>query len=217
MMSMINMHQAMNTMTIKAAGLRTILSFFSRMSYTPIRTQYPFAGLTNEQQLRLVGRNPPLSKKLMMQEQWNTFERIENYNDIVYQKFQLGLRGNLYYQYTSDQELNNYRAGQLLHTLAYPNLPASTFQPIKDRPMPDVPSVETTPIETNVPRFMLNRPVPTASEKVAEQAELEIYAYVSTYNATHVIKHAFVDDVEKNAYERTELRLNAIPTRPPPN
>jgi hypothetical protein len=187
------------------------------MSYTPLRTQYPFAGLTNEQQLRLVGRNPPLAKKLMMEEQWNTFERIENYNDIVYQKYQVGLRGTLYYQYMSDQEMNNYRAGQLLHVLAYPNLPISTFQPIRDRPMPDVPSIESIPNETNVPRFSLNRPVPTASEKAAANADMEIYAYISTYNSYHKLKYAFVDDVEKNAYERAEVRINFTPTRPPPN
>jgi hypothetical protein len=187
------------------------------MSYSPLRTQYPFGALTNDQQLRLIGRNPPLAKKLMMEEQWNTFERIENYNDVIYQKFQVGLRGNMYYQYASDQEFNNYRAGQLLHTLAYPNLPVSTFQPVKDRPMPDVPSVESIPYETNVPRFSLNRPIPTASEQATANAEMEIYAYVSTYNAYHVLKYTFTDDVEKNAYERAEIRMNFTPTGPPPN
>jgi hypothetical protein len=197
--------------------LSPYLLFFNRMSYTPQRIQYPFTGLTNEQQLRIVGRNVPLAKKLHIQEQWGAFERIENYNDIIYQKYQQGLRSEMYYQYRTNQELNDYNAGQLMHTLAYPDLPVNTFQSIRDRPLPDVPIVGTLPLETNVPRFTLNRLVPTASEQATFRAEQEVYAYVSTYNASHVLKYTFVDDTEKNAYERVELRLNAIPSNPPPN
>ncbi len=187
------------------------------MTLVPQRTQYPFAGLTNEQQMRLIGINQPLSKRLQIQEQWNTFERIENYNDIIYQKYQTGNRGDMYYQFLRNQEYNDYNAGQLLHVLAYPNLPVSTFQPIQDRPLPEVPIIGSLPIETNVPRFTLNRAVPTASEQAAFRADMEVYAYVSTFNAYHTLKYTFVDDVEKNAYERIELYMNAIPTRPPPN
>lgn len=183
----------------------------------PQRTQYPFGALTNEQQQRLVGLNAPLIRRIQIQGQWDTFERIENYNDVMYQKYEVGNRTETYYQFRTNQEYNDYRAGQLLHTLAYPNLPMTTFQSVSDRPLPDVPIVGSLPQESMVPRWTLNRPVPTASEKVAAHAELEIYTYVSTYNGTHVLKYAFTDDVEKNAYERIELRLNAIPTRPPPN
>ncbi len=185
------------------------------MSLVPQRTQYPFAALTNEQQLRIIGRNVPLIKRIMIQEQWNTFERIENYNDIIYQKYIAGNRSDLYYQFVNNQEMNDYRAGQLLHIQAYPDLPASTFQSGRDRPIP-VYNGGNLPIETNVPRFVLNRPVPTASERAMATADMEVYTYVSTFNASHYLKYAFVDDDEKNAYERAEVRINYIPTQPPP-
>ena len=175
------------------------------------RTQYPFGGLTADQRKSLIGLNKPLRYIIMIQEQWDTFERVENYNDQIYQKFLQGDRSQLYYQFRTDQELHSYRAGQQLHVNAYPNLPASTFQPIRDRPMPDVPIRTALPIESGPPRFAINRIIPTASELAAQQADLAVYTYVSTYNATHQIKYNFVDDLEKNAYERTELRLNAIP------
>ena len=187
------------------------------MSLTPQRTQYPFGTLTNEQRQRLIGLNPPLIKRILFEEHWNTFERIENYNDVIYQKYEKGERGEMYYQYRTNQEFNDYNSGQLLHILAYPNLPASTFQPIRDRPLPDVPIVGSLPLETNVPRFTLNRLVPSASEQATFRAELEVYAYVSTFNASHALKYTFADDAEKNAYERVELRLRAIPYTPPPN
>lgn len=186
------------------------------MSFAPQRIQYPFAALTNEQQLRILGRNIPLIKRISVQEQWNTFERIENYNDIMYQKYELGNRGEVYYQYASNKEMNDYRAGQLLHMQAYSTLPIRTFQPIRDRPMPDVPVRGIIPIETNLPRFVLNRPVPTASEKLLADADMTVYTYVSTFNMTHHLKYSFVDDLEKNAYERAEVRVNIIPTLPPP-
>lgn len=137
-----------------------------------------------------------------MQEQWNTFERVENYNDIIYQKFEQGLRSNMYYVFRSDAEFKDYRAGQQLHIITYPNLPASTFDPISQRPMPDVVPKEPSPYETNVMRGIVNKVVPTASEQAATAADLEIYTYVSSYNAVHQLKYQFVDDEEKTSYER---------------
>jgi len=187
------------------------------MSFTPRRVQYPYDALTSAQQLHLVGRNQPLIRKIRIQEQWATFERIENYNDVIYQKYEQGNRGDLYYQYKSNEELNNYNAGRLLHILAYPSLPAATFQPNRDRPLPNVPIIGGIPLETNVPRFVMNRPVPSSSERATFRAELEVYSYVSTYNHTHVLKYTFANDVEKNAYERVDLRINATPYISPPN
>ncbi len=172
-------------------------------TFTPKRTQYPFGDVSTRYKSR--------SEILTMQDQWNTFERVENYNDIVYQKLELGLVSNMYYQFANDAEFKNYRAGQQLHIITYPNLPPGTFAPIRDRPMPAVAPKEGFPYTTGVERFIVNTDVPTASETRAALADLEIYTYVSTFNATHALKYAFVDDVEKNAYERVELRLNAIP------
>lgn len=172
-------------------------------SFTPKRTQYPFADVSTRYKSR--------SEMLTLEDQWNTFERVENYNDIIYQKLELGLVGNMYYQFLNNAEFKNYRAGQQLHIITYPTLPPSTFSPIRDRPMPDVVPQEGFPYTTGVERFIVSGTVPTAGELQTAQAELAVYSYVSTYNSAHVLKHMFADDTEKNAYERVELRLNAIP------
>jgi hypothetical protein len=176
----------------------------------PQRIQYPYVALTEEQRRTIIGKNRPLAHVLAVQDQWGIFERIENYNDVIYQKYQQGDRSQLYYQFVNDQERNDYRAGQQFHSLAYPNLPESTFQSIRDRPMPDVPLRSSLPYETNVPRFAINQITPSASELAAAQADLEIYTFVSSFNSLHQIKYTFANDVEKNAYERVELQLNAI-------
>jgi hypothetical protein len=174
----------------------------------PQRTQYPFGALTDAQQKSIIGVNRPLAYRITLQNQWDVFERVENYNDIMYQRYQTGDRSQTYYQFKNDQEFKDYKSGQQLHVNAYPSLPISTFQPVTNRPMPDVPIIGSLPYETNVPRFAINKLTPTASEQAVIAAENEIYAYVSTYNGTHVLKYQFVDDIEKNAYERADLRLN---------
>jgi hypothetical protein len=145
-----------------------------------------------------------------MQEQWNTFERVENYNDLIYQKFEEGLRGNMYYVFRSDAEFKDYRAGQQLHVITYPSLPPTTFDPISQRPMPNVVPKEAPPYETNAPRLINNKVTPTASELAAQTSDLEIYTYVSSYNAVHQLKYQFVDDDEKQAYRRAALRVLAM-------
>jgi hypothetical protein len=174
------------------------------------RTQYPFAALSDAQLKALVGVNRPLVHRIMIQTQWDTFERVENYNDVIYQQYLAGERSNMYYQFKNDQEFKDYKVGQQLHVNAYPNLPVGTFQPVTDRPIPPAPPNATIPYETNVPRFIINRITPTASEQAQVQSDLALYAYVSTFNAAHVLKYQFVDDVEKNAFERAELRVNAL-------
>jgi hypothetical protein len=173
------------------------------------RTQYPFGSLSDAQQKALVGVNRPLAYRIMIQTQWDTFERVENYNFAIYQQFLTGNRSNMYYQFKSDQEFKDYKVGQQLHVNAYPTLPVGTFQPVSDLPIPAAAPNSPPPYETNVPRFAINRITPTASEQTQLQSDLEVYAYVSTYNARHVLKYQFVDDAEKNAYERADLRLNA--------
>jgi hypothetical protein len=165
----------------------------------PKRTAYPFSDVNTRYKSR--------GEILKMQDQWDTFERIENYNDIIYQLFEQGFRSNKYYVFASDQEFKNYRAGQQLHVITYPNLAPSTFNPISERPMPDVPIRSPVSYETNVSRDVLSSPTPTASESAGIQADLEVYTYVSTYNAAHRLKYQFVDDEEKTAYERAFARI----------
>jgi hypothetical protein len=164
-------------------------------SPVPKRAQYPFAANT---------RYKTRSEILIMTEQWNTFERVENYDDLIYQQYEVGQRGETYYQFRSQQERAAYTAGQLLHVNTYTTLPVSAFTPIRDRPMPNVPLQSALPYFYNVPKNFNPTNVLTSSERAAQRADLEIYAFVSTYNQSHVIKWNFVKDEERLAYERGE-------------
>jgi hypothetical protein len=166
---------------------------------TPKRTAYDFGDVNTRYKSR--------GEILNMQEQWNTFERVENYNDVIYQLFELGFRSNKYYVFASDQEFKNYRAGQQLHIITYPTLNPCIFNPISERLMPDVPTLSPVSYETNVSRCIIAAPTPIASETAAIQSDLEVYTYVSTYNTVHRLKYQFVDDEEKTAYERAYARI----------
>jgi hypothetical protein len=146
---------------------------------------------------------------LKMQRQWETFERIENFNDVIYQRLEMGLRDRMYYQFRNREELTDYRMGQELHVLRYPTLPSSAFSSISERPMPDVEFTTAAPLEiaTTADRA-LSIPVATsASELTATQTDMAIYVYVSTFNATHVMNYPFVSNEEKLAYHRAERRI----------
>jgi hypothetical protein len=172
-------------------------------NYTPRRTAYPFSAVNV--------RYKTVSERLLLQEQWNTFERVENYDDIIYQKYEKGLRDETYYLFASDQEFKNYKAGQILHVNAYPNLPPSTFDSIRNRPFPNVAPVTALPYITNTENFRANKRVPVASEIAAANADLAVYIYVSTYNDAHALKYVFLDDDEKTAYMRALNLLNYVP------
>ena len=172
------------------------------MSYTPRRTQYPFSANV---------RYKTVSERLIMEEQWNTFERVENYDDIIYQKFEKGIRDETYYFFKTNVEYMNYMAGQILHRQTFPKLPASTFDSIRNRPFPNAEPVTALPYETNTERFQPNKRVPNASEIAAANADLAIYDYVSTYNNTHVLKYVFLDDDEKTAFIRAANLLGYVP------
>lgn len=173
--------------------------------YTPQRTQYPFAAAQSLLELRFQSQ----TVLLQIQLKWDTFERVENYDDMIYQQFAQGKRNNTYYIFASNQERQDYFEGQRLHYKAYPALPTSTFCPIRDRPMPNVPIVTALPYISNREICAPQRYVPTSSEKAAENLDLTVYTYVSTYNAIHVIQYEFQSDEEKLAYTRAQCRLNA--------
>ena len=84
-----------------------------------------------------------------MQQQWNVFEQVENYNDVIYQRFELGLRDRTYYTFKNREEINDYRIGQELHILRYPGV---SFTPISNRPMPTVAVIREAPSYSQVPR-----------------------------------------------------------------
>jgi hypothetical protein len=164
---------------------------------TPLRTQYPFDSSGYKFKTR--------AELLRLQLQWETFERVENYNDLVYQKIATGDRGTLFYQFRTREEYQNYKNGQELHVLKYPTLPTNTFASISERPMPDVPVTVKAPIYTMTPSSDA-KSVP-ASVAAAAVNDMTIYMYVSSYNAAHVFKYTFVSDEERLAYHRAERRI----------
>jgi len=177
--------------------MNTKSNYIKRMSYTPLRTQYAFdlSGVKYKSRIDI----------LTMQRQWETFERVENYNDIIYQRFSAGDRGQTYYQFRDSGERNDYRVGQMLHMNRYPLLPPGTFDSISLRAMPDV------AVRVAAPNYTIS-PMPLAyipgaiPESVATDntADVTIYIYVSTYNFDHTYKYNFISDEERLAYHRGE-------------
>jgi hypothetical protein len=165
--------------------------------FTPLRTQYLFdlSGVMCKSRGQL----------LTMRQQWDTFERVENYNDVIYQYLRIGVRNKSYYQFTTRGELTDYRNGQELHILRYPFLDCSTFDPISNRAVPDVTPITPPPFVTQPPKVC--SPVSTAivaSEYQQQQSDLAIYMHVSTYNSAHCYKYLFPSNDEKIAYHRAE-------------
>ena len=142
-----------------------------------------------------------------MQQQWNTFERVENYNDIIYQRFTVGLRDKLYYQFKNREEINFYKNGQELHILRYPWLPATTFYSISERTMPDVAVIRGPPNYSQTPRGIIVSTCISSSELTENLADLSVYTHVSSYNAIHEYKYIFVSNEEKIAYHKAERRV----------
>ncbi len=170
-------------------------------TYTPKRTQYPFSANV---------RYKSKSEILLLENQWETFERVENYNDIIFQRISEGLRDQPFYQFLSNQEYKDYKAGQELHVLAFPTLPPSTFAPISERPFPNVPIKTALPYYHQTDKYIIPAPAISSEELTQQRADLEIYTYVSTFNDAHVYKYAFVSDEEKMAYYRAEKRVRTV-------
>lgn len=196
------------------------------MSYTPKRTQYPFdlSGVKFKTRGEIIN----------LERQWNTFERVENYDDIVYQKLAVGNRGQLYYQFLSQQESKDYKVGQISHINRYPWLPPTTFNSLRNKPFPlastiqstfvssltsaavltytstifQVPSVTGIPFISSQPR-MSAAPTQTQSEYLSKMADLQTYMYVSSYNSEHTYKYQFTSDEQKMAYYRAERQILA--------
>jgi hypothetical protein len=179
------------------------------MPLTPQRTQYP-------PQLSNIKFRTPIQTATLTR-QWDTFERVENYNDIVYQQLQQGNRGTLYYQFSNQTDLKDYAAGQTLHVNYYSNLPASTFASISTRPMPDVPVLVRAPQCTPmVPIRATTLSAPAASATTMACADMAIFCTVSTFNSAHHYQYNFPSAAEQMAYGRAEAAMDAakIPSVP---
>jgi hypothetical protein len=156
---------------------------------------------------------------IAMARQWNTFERIENYNDQIYNRFCQGIRDKHYYQYSNMSEKNDYNIGQMLHVNRYPFLTTdarvstiggvqvSTLASISDRTIPNVEIIAGPSHFSQVSKTCV--PIPsilTSSEYMAQQSEDVVYLHVSTYNGSHKYKYNFESDEEKLMYLRAERR-----------
>ena len=144
---------------------------------------------------------------IVMQRQWDIFERVENYNDIVYQRINEGYRDRLFYQFVNRQELSDYRNGQQLHILRYKWLPCGTFDSISGKPFSSAPIILPAPIFTQTPKCTQFSTSVTASEKTEQQSDLAIYMHVSTYNSQHTYKYMFTSAEERLAYHRVERQV----------
>jgi hypothetical protein len=169
------------------------------MSLRPQRTQYIFD--TSGYKYISMG------DIMKMRQDWETFENVENYNDIIYQKLQLGNRNDLYYQFKGNDELNSYKKGQQLHIKRYPDV---SFVSISERTMPNVTFTSpapyiTQPIRQNAEFAVAIR----SSELILQNNDLAIYSHVSTYNKDHVHQYIFPSNEEKMAYDRADRRINS--------
>jgi hypothetical protein len=153
------------------------------------RTQYPFDTSNIKYKTR--------GEILDLQRKWNTFEEIENYNNIIFQRFSVGLRNKTYYQYKSAAELKDYRSGQELHELKYPGI---SFAPILSGPPTYIPVSRST-----IPTV----PATDSSAQTLTRAETAMYVYVSTYNTSHHYQYNFASNEEQIAYNRIRLKLEA--------
>ena len=147
------------------------------------------------------------SEIIQMRQKWNTFERVENFNDIIYQRFASGIFDQQYYKFKDRSELSDYRVGQSLHILRYPSLNPSTFDSISDRPMPKGPVLVGLSEFTQIDRCIKPSVPIRQQEFIEQQADLSIYVNVSTFNSAHVYKHAFISNEEQLAYHRAERRV----------
>ena len=163
------------------------------------RTQYPFDTSNIKYKTR--------GEVLDLQRKWNTFEEIENYNNIIFQRFSVGLRNKTYYQYKSATELKDYRSGQELHELKYPGI---SFAPIANNPMPNVPILSGPPTYIPVSRSTIPTvPATDSSAQTLTRAETAMYVYVSTYNTSHHYQYNFASNEEQIAYNRIRLKVEA--------
>lgn len=178
------------------------------MSIQPQRTQYVFdlSGV----------RSKSMGEIMRMRTQWDTFERVENYNDVIYQRLKLGNRDKMYYQFQDREEANDYKNGQQLHISRYPNLSPSTFNSISNKPMPNVVFSSPPPYVSHTikPNGEFSEPI-SSSEQTGIVNDNTIYQHVSTYNSLHTYKYIFPSNEEQLAYHRAErlilLRQVAVP------
>ncbi|NBR14743.1 MAG: hypothetical protein EBU01_09190 [Crocinitomicaceae bacterium] len=168
---------------------------------TPNRTQYAFdlSGVKCKTRADIIN----------LQRAWETFEKTENYDDVVQQQLQKGYRGTLFYQFADRSQANDYRRGQELHVLRYPWLHPGTFASLRYSTFTTTPSMTGVPyISPMTPKICsATNDTITSSERLSQVTDMNTYIYVSTYNQQHAYKYIFTSDDDKMAYHRAERLL----------
>jgi len=127
-------------------------------------------------------------------QQWDTFERIENYNSAIHKRLTEIVPspqnnvydGSIFYNFANQNERNDYLAGQRAHVLAFPNLTDFNV-PYAKRAIPYTSSVISTlkavsPATTGVgpcPNEKPGKPIPY-EELMNNRKALSVYIKVST-------------------------------------
>jgi hypothetical protein len=171
------------------------------MEFAVTRTQYPF----DLSGVRCKSRGDIT----VMQRQWDTFERVENYNNIVFQRIQHGYRDRLYYQFANRQELSDYNVGQQQHILRYPWISSIEFCSYSQKPITNSTIITPAPMYVQIARSTQFSTSVSASEKTEQIADLATYMYVSSYNSQHTYKYIFTSAEERLAYHRAERQILA--------
>jgi len=160
------------------------------------------------------------SDLLTLQRQWNTFEKVENYNFKIYLQFLSGDFRQTWYQFNNNTEVADYRVGQQLHVNRYPNLPPAIFQSISLAPLPICTNGSGPPTFKQTPAQIVSVPPITEGEKIENNADMAIYVQVSSYNILHsTFTYQFTSNEEQLSYYRAERRLLAAAQaalNPPP-
>jgi hypothetical protein len=161
------------------------------------RTQYPFSASFYKYKT--------MGEIEILRRQWETFERVENYNFAIRARMNTGYFDQKWYTFGSNSELLDYRRGRSLHIAQYPTI---------DFTSENEKFVQQSTIYVGVKYEIREAPRGTYfstsisdSERMKNQSDLATYIAVSTFNATHVYKWVFNSDEERLGYERASLRL----------
>lgn len=142
-------------------------------TYTPKRTQYVF---------NYPITNMSLSKVNGLKQQWAVFERVENYNDIISQRWAANEPNISFYTFPNRNEFEDYLAGWKLHTEGYPDV---SFIPIRDAPLP-IQATEPTKFTAQRTQFTYIPPLQYKSQAERIKMELQWRLYEEVENRDDV-------------------------------
>ena len=161
------------------------------------RTQYPFSASYYRYKTR--------SEIEILRRQWETFERVENFNFAIRNRMNSGYFDQKWYTFNSNSEYLDYRRGQALHIAQFPTV---DFQSESEKFVQQSTIIVAVKYETReAPRGTFFSTSISDSERMKNESDLATYIAVSTFNATHVYKWQFSSDEERLAYDRASLKL----------